>query len=346
MADVTALRDALFADLLRGGINGLREAHETREAAVLRRLDAFIAAVRADATRATEGFCGCGQRWTSAVHDPKFDPEVAGFHVPYRAAEAEVAGLTRENLADVLASLGFHYRAAEARQSADRILAALRRPARRAGGPAMTTPTARDPMERNAAVAALFRLLPDSMFPESFDDLMERVVAIETLARADATRAAEAEVAGLRAALLAIVQELDTGWEHGEECGVWATDDETDEPLYPGDLPGRHEACDCGIDALLHKADAALAAQPAAPEAHTSHAGQCMTPGCTTHTPDERYAPEAEPEPCAEWVTGMVEGVKDPDGTWLCVLPKGHKSLHAPIRVPRLVRAEQGEEKP
>lgn len=76
-----------------------------------------------------------------------------------------------------------------------------------------------------------------------------------------ALAAAEApgRVAALEAALRSIVSELERFWEHGEDCPVWATDDVTDEPMYPGDIPARHEACDCGIAVLLGKADAALA---------------------------------------------------------------------------------------
>ena len=30
-----------------------------------------------------EARCGCGAKWTAAVHDPLLDPEVVGFHAPF-----------------------------------------------------------------------------------------------------------------------------------------------------------------------------------------------------------------------------------------------------------------------
>jgi len=70
----------------------------------------------------------------------------------------------------------------------------------------------------------------------------------------------DALVTLLAEALTEIRSELEAHWSHGEDCAVWATDDETDQPLYD-ETDLRHPACDCGMAAVLNKADAALAAR-------------------------------------------------------------------------------------
>ena len=93
---------------------------------------------------------------------------------------ADVLAL-REALHDALCDFGKPH-GCPAYDALDRYAAAVR-------AEAQAIAWAEHSLERNEAVADLFRLLPDSMFPESFAALMERVVAIETIAAASALTA-------------------------------------------------------------------------------------------------------------------------------------------------------------
>jgi hypothetical protein len=228
--------------------------------------NAIIAAV------AAEVFCGCGQRWTSAVHDPLFDPEVVGFHAPYRAADAEVARLFSkvDNDPDEWHHIGScpyctgDHDAAEARSmNGNKVLRLL----------ALAAQTAAPETVCGCGV-----LWNAAVHAEQYDP---EVVGFHA-----PYRAADAEVAGLRAALTF----LSTYEKRVPEVMY-------DEWAYNRLLAFIHDT-----------ARAALAAQPAAPEAEP----ECVVCGDTednalhrsqTHPSAHPFTkaprtPEAEPERC------------------------------------------------